>query len=162
MIVPLVGLIMSQPPSDLLGFAAVLLIGYPVVDYVVVSNLKRSSQPTKWFCAWTLGSEWLLTIAAVGLLVRHGLGLSDIGETLGRRVITIGFVAVGLILVAAVALYNRKRIAQLSPERLAKVLHRAGSPCPSIGGRTSIVHIRCVNRWALRRTPLPWVAVAIL
>ncbi len=121
---------MSQPPSDVLVVAAVLLIGYPVIDYVVSSKLKRSAQPRKRFYAWTLGSEWLLTIAVVGLLLRHGVALSGIGEALGRRIVTIGFVAAGLILVALAAAYNRRRFAQLSPERLSKVLHRTGFLVP--------------------------------
>lgn len=124
---------MSQPPSAVLVFAAVLLIGYPVADYVAVSKVKRSAQPRKWFYAWTLGSEWLLTIAVVGLLLRHGLALSSLGEALGRRNITIGFVGAGLILVAVTAAYNRKRIVHLSPERLSKVLHRAGPLVPRSG-----------------------------
>ena len=124
---------MSQPPSDVLVVAAVLLIGYPVADYVVGSKLKRSAQPRKWFYAWTLGCEWLLTIAVVGLLLRHGLALSDVGEASGRRIITIGFVGAGLILVAITAAYKRKRIVQLSPERLAKVLHRLGPLVPRPG-----------------------------
>lgn len=124
---------MSQPPSDVLAFAAVLLIGYPVVDYVVVSKLKRSAQSTKLFYAWTLGSEWLLTAVLFGLLLRHGLALSDVGETLGRTIVTFGFVAAGLILVAFTAVYNLKRIRQLSPERLSKLLHRAGPLVPRSG-----------------------------
>lgn len=124
---------MAQPPSDVLDFAAVLLIAFPVADYVVVSKIKRSPQSQKWFAAWTLASEWLLTIAAIRLLIRHGLALSDIGEALGRRIITIGLVGAGLILVAIFAEYNRKRIAQLWPERLSKVLRRAGPLVPQSG-----------------------------
>lgn len=124
---------MSQPSSDVAVFAAVLLIGYPVADYVVVSKLKRSTQPRKSFYAWTLASEWLLTIAVVGLLLRRGLALSDVGETLGRQIITIGFIVAGLILVAITAAYNRKRFAQLSPQRLAKVMDRLGSLVPRSG-----------------------------
>jgi membrane protease YdiL (CAAX protease family) len=124
---------MSQPPSDVLVVAAVLLIGYPIADYVVTSRLKRSAEPRKGFYAWTLGTEWLLTFTVVGLLLRHGLALSSVGEALGRRIITIGFVGAGLILVAVVAAYNRKRIAQLSPERLSKVMHRAGPLVPRSG-----------------------------
>src|ERR1035441_991953 len=128
---------MSQPPLDVLVFAAVLLIGYPVADYVVASRLKRSAQSNKWFYAWVLGSEWLLTIAAVGLLMRHGLTLSDIGEALGRRIITIGFVGAGLILVAIFAGHNRKRILKLSPERLSKALRHAGPLVPRSEEHTS-------------------------
>jgi len=124
---------MSQPSSDVLVFAAVLLIGYPIVDYVVAGRLKRSAQSNKPFYAWVLGSEWLLTTAAVGLLLRHGLTLSDIGEAWGRRNITIGFIAAGLILVAMFAAYNRKRILKLSPERLARVVRHAGPLVPQPG-----------------------------
>lgn len=124
---------MSQPASDVLVFAAVLLIGYPVADYIVVSKLKRSAQSRKWFYAWTLGCEWLLTIAAAGLLMRHGLALSDIGQALGRRNITMGFVGGGLIFVAIFAAYNRKRIMQLSPERLSKVLRGVDLLVPEPG-----------------------------
>ncbi len=124
---------MSQPPSDILGFAAVLLIAYPVADYVVASRLKRSAESNKRFYAWVLGSEWLLTIAVVGLLLRRGLALSDIGEAFGRRTVTILFVAAGVALVATFTAYNRKRIVQLSPERLSKVLHRAGPLVPRPG-----------------------------
>ncbi len=124
---------MSHPATDVLVFAGILLVGYPVADYVVASKLKRSAEPRKRFYAWTLGSEWLLTIVVVGLLRRHGLELSTIGEALGRRIITIGFVGVGVILVAVMGAYNRKRFAQLSPERLSKVLHRTGPLVPRSG-----------------------------
>ncbi len=70
--------------------------------------------------------------------MRRGLALSDIGEALGRRGITIGFVAAGLIFVGVFALYNRKRIAQLSPERLSKVLHRAGPLVPRSGAERTL------------------------
>ncbi|HEY4930324.1 MAG TPA: type II CAAX endopeptidase family protein [Terriglobales bacterium] len=124
---------MSQPSSDVLVFAAVLLIGYPIADYVVTSRLKRSAQSNKRFYAWVLGSEWLLTIAAVGLLKRHGSTLSDIGEASGRRIITIGFVGARLIFGAIFAAYNRKRILKLPPERLSKVLRQAGPLVPQPG-----------------------------
>jgi membrane protease YdiL (CAAX protease family) len=113
---------MSQPSSDVLVFAAVLLLAFPIADYLVVGRLRRSAQPRKWCYLWTLASEWVLTIAAVGLLLRHGFTLSDISEDLGRRIITVGFVGAGLILVAIFAAYNRRRFAQLSPERLSRVL----------------------------------------
>jgi|SRR5581483_559749 len=124
---------MSQPPSDVLAFAAVLLIGYPVADYFVVEKVKRSAQPRKGFYAWVLGSEWLLTIALIGLLSRHGVTLSDLGEAIGRPIVTVTFIVAGVILVAVLATYNRKQIAQLSPERLSKVLLRAGPLVPRSG-----------------------------
>lgn len=129
---------MSQPPSDVLVFAVVLLVAYPIADYVVTSRLKRSAQSNKRFYAWVLGCEWLLTIAAVGLLRRHGLALSDIGQAIGRRIVTIGFLGVGLILVAIFAAYNRKRILKLSPERLSKVLRRVGPLVPEPGVERAI------------------------
>jgi membrane protease YdiL (CAAX protease family) len=114
---------MSQPSSDALVFAAVLLLAFPVADYLVVGKIKKSAQPRKRCYGWTLVSEWLLTIAVIALLMRHGLALSDVGEALGRPMITLAFVGAGLILVAILAAYNRKRFAQLSPERLSKMLH---------------------------------------
>ncbi len=124
---------MSQPTSDVLVFGAVLLVVYPVADYFVTSRLKRSGRSNKRFYAWVLGSEWLLTITAVGISTRHGLALSDIGEGLGRRTITMAFVGAGLILVSVFAAYNRKRILRLSPERLAKVVRHAGPLVPQPG-----------------------------
>jgi membrane protease YdiL (CAAX protease family) len=126
---------MSQPRLDALVLAAVLLIAYPVADYVVIKKLKRSAHG---FYAWTLGSEWLLTIAVVGLVLRHGLTLSALGEALGRRTITLWVFGAGVILVAGIAAYNRKRIAQLSPERLSKVLHRAGPLAPCSGAERAL------------------------
>ncbi len=129
---------MSLPPSDVLGFAAVLLIAYPAADYIVASRLKKSAESNKRFYAWVLGSEWLLTIAVAGLLLRHGMTLSDVGEGWGRRSITIGFVGAGLILVATLAAFNSKRIVQLPPERLSKVLRRAGPLVPKPGVERAI------------------------
>ena len=130
---------MSSPPLDSLAFAAVLLIGFPVADYIFVSKAKRSTQPRKWIYAWGLGAEWLLTIAAVGLLRRHGLALSVIGEGPGRPMVVIGLVGAGLVLAAVNAAYARKKIMQLSPERLSKVLRSgAGLLVPRSGAERAL------------------------
>ncbi len=129
---------MSQPSWDVLVFAVVLLIVYPVADYVVTGRLKRSTQSNKRFYVWGLGSEWLLTIGAIALLRRHGLTLPDIAEASGRRTITVWFVGVGLLLVAIFAAYNRKRILKLPPERLSKVLRHAGPLVPQPGVERAI------------------------
>jgi uncharacterized protein len=120
-------------PSDDLVFAVVLLVIYPVADCIVANKLKRSAQPRKWAYAWILASEWLLTIALVALLRRHGLALSALSETLGREATTFGLVAAGIILLGVLAAYNRKRFAQLSPKQLVKVLDRVGILVPRTG-----------------------------
>jgi CAAX amino terminal protease family. len=112
--------------SDDLVFAILLLVVGPVVDYIVIDKLKRSAHPRKWAYAWGLAVEWLLTIAVVVLLRRHGLALSALGQTLGRPAITFGLAGAGVILVGLFAANNRKRVAQLSPQQLVKVLDSGG------------------------------------
>jgi membrane protease YdiL (CAAX protease family) len=80
--------------------------------------------------------EWGLVLAAIAVARHHGLGLRDLGQTLGDPRISIAVTAVGLLALLALTGFNRRQIRRASREELRATVERARTFVPV--GRTQV------------------------
>jgi len=69
--------------------------------------------------------EWALVAAAVAIAHRHGLGLGELGQTLGNPLTTLAVIALGFVGLLALTGFNRHQIRHASREELESTVRRA-------------------------------------
>jgi len=69
--------------------------------------------------------EWALVAATVAVAHRHGLGLRDLGETLGNPRLTLAVTSLGLLGLLALTGFNLRQIRRAGREELELTVERA-------------------------------------
>src|SRR5262245_16860376 len=69
--------------------------------------------------------EWALVAATVAVAHRHGLGLRDLGETLGNPRLTLSVTSLGLLGLLVLTGFNLRQIRRAGREELAATVERA-------------------------------------
>jgi len=69
--------------------------------------------------------EWALVAATVAVAHRHGLGLRDLGETLGNPRLTLAVTSLGLLGLLALTEFNLRQIRRAGREELELTVERA-------------------------------------
>ena len=80
--------------------------------------------------------EWGLVAAAIAVAYHHGLGLRDLGQTLGDPRVSLAVTGLGLLALLALTGFNRRQIRHASREELAATVERARKFVPV--GRTQV------------------------
>ena len=99
-------------------FTFVLVVVFPILDYVLYPRLKSTLQ----IYIWNILALWSLSAACIWTSRMNHLGLSDLGEQTGnpfRTLVVCGVVAAILLLVIGIQKAQKKKV---SPERLEKAL----------------------------------------
>jgi uncharacterized protein len=102
--------------TDVWLFTFLLAVLYPLADYFFYSRLKTTLQ----VYVWNILAAWALTAAAVFLIFRSNLSLSDFGQNFGTYPRTLIVAAILLLLVLVIALVQKLQRRKPSPERMAQ------------------------------------------
>ena len=107
-------------------FTFVLVVLFPLLDYILYARLKSTLQ----IYAWNIIAEWALVVACVCVTRPHGLRLVDLGEQLGnpRRTLPVAAVLTAVIGVLIVLSKKQKRTA--SPVQVSKALDKVRRMLP--------------------------------
>ncbi|HXX17635.1 MAG TPA: CPBP family intramembrane glutamic endopeptidase [Candidatus Eremiobacteraceae bacterium] len=103
--------------ADVWVFTIILGLLFPLADHFFFSRLKTTLQ----VYLWNILSVWTLAAVAAWLVYRHGLSLSDFGQTFGTYPRTLIACAVLVVLVAALVLVNKLQKRKPSPEKMAEL-----------------------------------------
>jgi uncharacterized protein len=114
---------------DVWLFTFVLAFIYPLADRFFYSRLKPAMQ----VYIWNILAAWLLTAAAVVLIYRNGLKLSEFGQTFGTYPRTLIVSIILVVLIAVLVLLNKLQKHKPSPESLAKRYRHVRKLFPSTG-----------------------------
>ncbi len=102
-------------------FTFVLVVVFPVVDYLVYFRLGSKVK----LYTWNILAEWSLVVGCVWVIRASGLGLRDIGEQLGSPSRTLLASGLLLALVAAVVIASKTRSRKPSVEQVSKAVGHA-------------------------------------
>jgi uncharacterized protein len=97
-------------------FTAILVIVFPIADYLLYHRLKS----TLGIYVWNIAAEWTLVAGCLWMLRINGLRLADLGERLGNPVRTIAAIAVVCVIVALLTIISKMQRRKLNPEQLSK------------------------------------------
>jgi membrane protease YdiL (CAAX protease family) len=101
-------------------FTLVLVLLFPVLDYVLYFQLKSTLQ----IYLWNILALWTLALACLWILRRNGLSLTDIGMSLGNRPWSLGISVALLVLLALSARSREKQSSKSSDAKLAALVNR--------------------------------------
>lgn len=87
--------------------------------------------------------EWALVLLTVAVLRRHGLGLSDVGQTIGSARLSLAVVVLGLLGLLALTVFNTRQIQNASRDELSATVQRARKFVPV--GSTEILGFALVS-----------------
>jgi len=114
---------------DVWLFTFFLAIVYPIADYFFYSRLKTALQ----VYIWNILAAWALTIAAVFLIFRNNLTLSDFGQNLGTYPRTLIVIAALALLVLILALINKLQKRKPRSDKILKLTENVRKLLPSTG-----------------------------
>jgi len=114
---------------DVWLFTFFLAIVYPIADYFFYSRLKTAL----WVYIWNILAAWALTAAAVVLIFRNNLTLSDFGQNLGTYPRTLIVIAALVLLVLILALINKLQKRKPSSDKMLKLTENVRKLLPSTG-----------------------------
>ena len=83
------------------------------------------------FYATILVMEWSLVGLTAFIAHRHGLGLPDLGQTLGNPSLTLAVTVAGLLGLAALTAFNRRQLQRAKPEQLFATIRRVRKLVPA-------------------------------
>lgn len=108
-------------------FTVFLALIYPLADQFCYSRLKSALQ----VYVWNILAAWFLTAAALFLIYRNGLTLSDFGQTFGTYPRTLIVATILVVLIAALVLVNKLQKHKHNPESLAKTIENVRKLLPT-------------------------------
>jgi len=97
-------------------FTFVLVIVFPIVDYLLYFRLKS----TVGLYVWNILAEWSLVAGCVRVIHRNGLKLLDLGEWIGGPLRTLLIAGLLVAIIAALLIFNKGGSQQASAEQLSK------------------------------------------
>jgi uncharacterized protein len=108
---------------DIWVFTILLSIVFPIAGFLLFRRLKKLNAHNSYskklrMYGYIILTEWTFVIALLWLTHRHGLSISDLGESLGDVNRTFIAIAVLLAIFALMVYFNIRQIRQLSLEKL--------------------------------------------
>jgi CAAX protease family protein len=123
---------LHHPAAWLFTFVLVLL--FPILDYLLYFRLKSTLQ----IYLWNILALWTLVLACLWVLRRNGLSLADIGLSFGNRPWTLGISAVIVVLLALSARSREKQSSKTSDAKLAALVNRIRRLLPATSAERSL------------------------
>ncbi len=108
-------------------FTSVLVIVFPIVDYLLYFHLKS----TVGLYVWNILAEWSLVAGCVQVTHRNGLRLVDLGEWLGSPLRTLAVSGLLVAIVAALIIVNKGRSQKASAEQLSRAASKVRRLLPT-------------------------------
>jgi uncharacterized protein len=107
-------------------FTSVLVIAFPIVDYLLYFYLKS----TVGLYVWNILAEWSLVAGCVRVDRLNGLRLVDLGEWLGSPLRTLVASGLLMVIVAALVIVNKSRPQKASAEQLSRAASKVSRLLP--------------------------------
>jgi membrane protease YdiL (CAAX protease family) len=108
-------------------FTSVLVIVFPIVDYLLYLHLKS----TVGLYVWNILAEWSLVAGCVRVVHQNGLRLVDLGEWLGSPLRTLVVLGLLVVIVAALVIVNKSRPQKASAEQLGRAASKVRRLLPT-------------------------------
>jgi len=116
--------------SDARVFTFVLVVVYPIVDYLFYFRLKSTFQ----IYIWKILGKWSLLAVCVWLIRKNGIRLSDFGEKVGSLPRTLIVSGLLLSIIALLVIVSKRQIRKPSTEQLSKAVGKVRRLIP-VNGR---------------------------
>jgi membrane protease YdiL (CAAX protease family) len=97
-------------------FTSVLVIVFPIVDYLLYFHLKS----TVGLYVWNILAEWSLVAGCVRVIHRNGLRVLDLGEWLGNPLRNLVVAGLLVVIIAALVVFKKGGSQKASAEQLSR------------------------------------------